>query len=91
MLPAEIHNKIYDIVDTMNSFDIAEHNRKTENLMHQFSTCAYYTRGLEEEYTDDSVKPSRVAQFVQNVREYIRHLLQVCAVQTDPRVCDGAH
>ena len=63
MLPAEIHNKIYDIVDTMNSFDVAEHNRITENLIHQFSTCAYYTRGLEEEDTD-SVKPSLVIKFV---------------------------
>ena len=60
MLPAEIHNKIYDIVDTMNSFDVAEHNRKTEKLMIQFFLFAHSTRSLEDE---DDVKPSLIVAF----------------------------
>ena len=56
LLPAEIHNKIYDMVDIMNAFDVAEHNRKTVDINNQFLTCAQYIRGFE-----GVVRPSLVA------------------------------
>lgn len=58
MLPAEIHDKIYDITARMNAIDVDIHRMKTEKLINQLLTCANFTMGIEDRH---NLTPSLIA------------------------------